>query len=74
LEFGRFYRSTRKTRADGQISEYPSSPGWKNILIFRSGKSVVDLSHPVPTRGALRNVINVERAAVAVEGAFDEGA
>jgi hypothetical protein len=31
-------------------------------------------SHPVPTRGALRNVINVGRDAVDAGGANDEGA
>ena len=31
-----------------------SSPFCKNILIFRSGKSVYIFSHPALTRGALR--------------------
>jgi hypothetical protein len=31
-------------------------------------------SHPVPLRGALRNVNSAGRVAVAVEGAFDWGA
>jgi hypothetical protein len=44
----------------------------KNILIFRNGKSVVNLSPSHPDRGALANVINVGRAAVDAEGAQRE--
>jgi hypothetical protein len=32
------------------------------------------ISHPVPLRGALRNVNSAGRVAVAAEGAFDWGA
>jgi hypothetical protein len=45
-----------------------SSSFRKNILIFRSNKSVYIARHPIPARGALRNVINAGRAAVDAEG------
>jgi len=51
-----------------------SSPFCKNILIFRIPKSVYIPRHPVPHRGALRNVTSAERAAVDAEGATDERA
>jgi hypothetical protein len=49
-------------------------PICKNILIFRNRKSVYIFRHSIPTRGALRNVINAGRDAVDAEGASDEGA
>jgi hypothetical protein len=49
-----------------------SSLALKNILIFRRAKSVYVSLHPVPTRGALRNVINVGRVAVDAEGSPDK--
>ena len=52
----RFNRPTRLP--DGQITcasgKSKSSPFWKNILIFRSRKSVYIHGHPASTRGALR--------------------
>jgi hypothetical protein len=52
-----------------------SSPSNKNILIFRNGKSVYILAHPVPTRGALRGRHGRwVRDAVDADGAADESA
>ncbi|MGA7993488.1 MAG: hypothetical protein WCA28_01115, partial [Bradyrhizobium sp.] len=41
-----------------------SSPFCKNILVFRKSKSVLYPRHPVPHRGALRNVTDAGRGAV----------
>jgi hypothetical protein len=50
---------------DGQISSagrFPlSSPLCKNISVFPKPKSAYVIRHPVPLRGALRNVINAGR-------------
>jgi hypothetical protein len=51
-----------------------SSPSSKNISVFQKCKSGYMICHPVPLRGALRNVINAGRGAVAADGAFDESA
>jgi hypothetical protein len=51
-----------------------SSPFGKNISVFPKCKSGYMICHPVPLRGALRNVINAGRGAVDADGAFDESA
>jgi hypothetical protein len=51
-----------------------SSPSCKNISVFPNRKSSYMTSHPVPTRGALRNVINAGWDAVDAGGTKDEGA
>jgi hypothetical protein len=51
-----------------------SSPCCKNISVFQNRKSSYMTSYPVPTRGALRNVINAGRDAMDAGGAKDEGA
>ena len=51
-----------------------SSPFCKNILFFRRPKSLYIHRHPVPLRGALRNVTSAGRDAVDADGAPDEGA
>jgi hypothetical protein len=51
-----------------------SSPFGKNISVFPKFKSGYMTGHPVPLRGALRNVINAGRDAVDADGAFDESA
>jgi hypothetical protein len=51
-----------------------SSPFCKNISVFPKRKSAYINGHPVPLRGALRNVINAGRVAVDADGAFDESA
>jgi hypothetical protein len=51
-----------------------SSPILKNILIFRNTQISLYSRHPVPHRGALRNVTSAGRAAVDADGATDERA
>jgi hypothetical protein len=51
-----------------------SSPFGKNISVFPKYKSGYMICHPVPLRGALRNVINAGQDAVDAGGAKDEGA
>jgi hypothetical protein len=51
-----------------------SSPACKDISVFPKFKSGYMTGHPVPLRGALRNVINAGRDAVDADGAFDESA
>src|ERR1700682_1853509 len=40
---------------DGQITDLLSSPACKNILVFIRPKSLLELRHPVPHRGAFRD-------------------
>jgi hypothetical protein len=58
---------------DGQISKNLSSPLCKNISVFPKYKSGYMNSHPVPHRGALRNVTNAGRDAVDADALSDEG-
>jgi hypothetical protein len=58
---------------DGQISKNLSSPLCKNISVFPKCKSGYMNSHPVPHRGALRNVTNAGRDAVDADALSDEG-
>ena len=51
-----------------------SSPLRKNILIFRSRKSVYMFAIPSHSEGRCANVNSAGRVAVAVEGALDENA
>jgi hypothetical protein len=63
---------------DGQITsvyrKIESSPSRKNISVLQKCKSSYMNSHPVPLRGALRNVPARGGDAVDVDGAADEGA
>jgi hypothetical protein len=56
------------------LGSFLSSPFYKNISVFPKCKSRYMICHPVPHRGALRNVINAGRDAVDADGAFDESA
>jgi hypothetical protein len=62
---------------DGQITSPSncgvSSPFRKNISVFQKYESSYMSGHPVPLRGALRNVTSAGRVAVAADGAPDEG-
>jgi hypothetical protein len=49
-----------------------SSPFGKNISVFPKPKSGYVIRHPVPLRGALRNVTDAERDAVDAEALLDE--
>jgi hypothetical protein len=72
------YRANSTIPPDGQnhfdLSEIVSSPSFKNISVFHKLKSVYIHSHPVPFRGALRNVPARGGDAVDADGAPDEGA
>ena len=57
---------------DGQISKKLSSPLCKNILVFRSRKSLSYLPSSRPGRGALAIVTNVGAGCGGRGGAFDE--
>jgi hypothetical protein len=50
-----------------------SSPVCKNISVFPKSKSGYIIRHPVPHRGALRNVTSAGRDAVDAEALSDEG-
>ncbi|MFZ2155191.1 MAG: hypothetical protein WAV72_03580, partial [Bradyrhizobium sp.] len=45
----------------GKSPESPSSPSAKNISVFQKSRSGYINSHPVPSRGALRNVTSAGR-------------
>jgi hypothetical protein len=47
---------------------------FQNILIYRISNQRYISRHPAPLGGALRNVNNAERAAMAVEDALDKSA
>jgi hypothetical protein len=50
----RFVQSIQRNDPTGKSPKSRSSPLGKNILIYRNGKSVYIVSHPVPLGGALR--------------------
>jgi hypothetical protein len=68
-----FNKSTRRANHFG-LSELSSSPSAKNISVFQKSRSGYINSHPVPSRGALRNVPTRGGDAVDADGAPDEGA
>jgi hypothetical protein len=47
---------------------------FSEIFACRLTQITSNFRHPVPLRGALRNVINAGRGAVDADGAFDESA
>jgi hypothetical protein len=55
------------SRARPRIAKYSD---FQNILIYRNTNQRYISRHPAPLGGALRNVNNAERAAVAAEVAF----
>jgi hypothetical protein len=64
----------RIRQPDGQISKNLSSPFCKNILIFRSRKSLYIRSRPVPLEGRLEIVTDAGQDAVDANSAKDEDA
>jgi hypothetical protein len=68
-----FLNEFNKTTRRAKHLKSLSTPSRKNILIFRRRKSVYIKSHPVPLRGALRNVPMRGGDAVDADGASDEG-
>jgi hypothetical protein len=67
-----FTRTGKSLRPHAVICRRCPAPPAKIFLFFRSANQPYDLpSHP--EGGALRNVINAGRGAVAADGAFDEG-
>jgi len=71
MDGGRWRQSTSATRRANQ--QNLSSPLCKNISVFPKSKSGYMNSHPVPHRGALRNVTSAGRDAVDAEALSDEG-
>jgi hypothetical protein len=58
---------------DGQISDFPVQPFSQKYFALAVGQIISTNSrHPVPQRGALRNVINAGRDAVDADSADDE--